>query len=144
MGLKGRPHLQLFKCDPLLPGVRKQEEVRAALLAATVFVLPSVVTARGDRDGIPVALMEAMAVGTPVVSTRVSGIPELVEHDLTGLLADERDVEGLADALQRLLTEPTLGVRLAQAARARIEAAFEIDDQAQRLLDAIQETRHGR
>lgn len=127
-----------------LPGVRKQEEVRAALLAATVFVLPSVVTARGDRDGIPVALMEAMAVGTPVVSTRVSGIPELVEHDLTGLLADERDVEGLADALQRLLTEPTLGVRLAQAARARIEAAFEIDDQAQRLLDAIQETRHGR
>ena len=127
-----------------LPGVRKQEEVRSALLGATVFVLPSVVTSRGDRDGIPVALMEAMAVGTPVVSTRVSGIPELVEHDLTGLLADEHDAVGLADALQRLLTEPALGGRLAQAARARIEAEFEIDAQAQRLLAAITEARHGR
>src|SRR6185436_14979892 len=61
-----------------LVGALPEADVRAALYGAAIFALPSVVAPSGDRDGIPVSLMEAMAAGTPVVSTRVSGIPELV------------------------------------------------------------------
>ena len=69
-----------------LVGARPQEEVRAALWRATIFTLPSQIAPTGDRDGIPVSLMEAMAAGAPVVSTRVSGIPELIEDEREGLL----------------------------------------------------------
>jgi len=118
-----------------LAGARPEPEVRAALAAASVFVLPSVVTPSGDRDGIPVSLMEAMAAGTPVVSTRVSGIPELVEDEREGLLVPERDAPALAEALARLLDDPALGARLAEAARAKVEREFDAAREAGKLLD---------
>ncbi|HXY05922.1 MAG TPA: glycosyltransferase [Burkholderiaceae bacterium] len=120
-----------------LLGARKQEEVQDALYRADVFVLPSVVSARGDRDGIPVALMEAMAAGTPVVSTRVSGIPELVEDGVTGLLADPGDANGLAEATARLLASPDLAGRLTAAARARVEKEFNVRAEAGKLHQLI-------
>jgi glycosyltransferase involved in cell wall biosynthesis len=120
-----------------LGGARKQEEVRAMLAAAGVFALPSVVTPRGDRDGIPVALMEAMACGLPVVSTRVSGIPELVRDGVTGLLADPGDPVQLADCLQRLIERPTHGAQLASRARAAVERDFDIRREASKLREAI-------
>jgi colanic acid/amylovoran biosynthesis glycosyltransferase len=123
-------HVQLL-------GARKQEEVRAMLQSASLFVLPSVVTSRGDRDGIPVALMEAMASGTPVISTRVSGIPELIEHDVTGLLATPGDAASLADAIERLLIDPSLRLRLVKAARGRVEQEFDSATEARKLYDAI-------
>jgi len=104
------------------------------LYAASIFALPSVVTTSGDRDGIPVSLMEAMAAGTPVVSTRVSGIPELIEDGREGLLVPERDALALAAALERLLDEPALGPRLALAARARVEREFDSVREAQKLM----------
>jgi glycosyltransferase involved in cell wall biosynthesis len=112
--------------------------VRQILSEASVFVLPSVVTARGDRDGIPVALMEAMAVGLPVVSTRVSGIPELVVHGVTGLLADEKDAPGLADAITRLFNDPAAAQAMAAEARRKVEQEFDVAREAQKLLDAMQ------
>jgi glycosyltransferase involved in cell wall biosynthesis len=74
-----------------------------------------------------VALMEAMAAGVPVVSTRLSGIPELVEDGVSGLLAEPGDAAGLADALARLLADPALAARLADAARTRVEALHDLE-----------------
>jgi glycosyltransferase involved in cell wall biosynthesis len=118
-----------------MTGALPQPEVRKSLYASSIFALPSVVTPAGDRDGIPVSLMEAMAAGTPSVSTRVSGIPELIGHEREGLLVPERDPKALAAALARLLDDPALGARLAQAARVKVESEFDAAKEARKLLD---------
>ena len=108
--------------------------VRRALAEADVFLLPSVTAADGDQEGIPVVLMEAMAAGPVVVSSRHSGIPELVEHDVSGLLAPERDEEALAAALARLRADAALRHRLAAAARRRVAHDFDVDRLNARLV----------
>ncbi|MBL8331299.1 MAG: glycosyltransferase [Rubrivivax sp.] len=120
-----------------LLGACPQEQVREALYASSVFVLPSVVTPQGDRDGIPVALMEAMACGVPVVSTRVSGIPELVEHGIGGLLAHPADAADLVRCIESLLAAPELGRRLAYAARRKVERDFDVAQEARKLHAAF-------
>ena len=125
-------------------GAQPQEVVRGSMNSATVFVLPSQVADDGNRDGIPVALMEAMASGCPVVSTRVSGIPELIEDSRDGILVSERDPVALADAIQRLLEEPELRARLAARARVRIEHAFDARKEATRLHGYMAEVANGR
>ncbi|MGL6291518.1 MAG: glycosyltransferase [Silanimonas sp.] len=120
-----------------LVGAKPQEAVRAALNDATVFVMPSVTTPEGNQDGIPVALMEAMATAGAVVSTAVSGIPELVNHDRTGLVVPPGDAPALADALQRLLADESLRHRLGLAARAAVAADFDARHEADRLLAQI-------
>ena len=120
-----------------LLGACKQETVREHLHAASVFALPSVVTPEGDRDGIPVALMEAMACGTPVVSTRVSGIPELIDHEINGLLAQPGDAEDLAQCLQRQLLETDQARRMAAHARRKVETEFDVAIEAQKLHAAF-------
>jgi colanic acid/amylovoran biosynthesis glycosyltransferase len=120
-----------------LLGAQKQEMVRTYLSRASMFVLPSVVTATGDRDGIPVALMEAMAVGLPVVSTRVSGIPELIAHGQCGLLAEPKDAADLSQCIEQLLLNPKLARQFALQARTVIEKEFDIAIEATKLLDAM-------
>jgi glycosyltransferase involved in cell wall biosynthesis len=115
-GLSGR--VQLL-------GARSEAEVRERLQRATVAALACVVAPNGDRDGIPVALMEAMACGTPVVSTRVGAIPELVEGG--GILVPPSDADALAAALDGLV-DPVVRQRLGVAARARIERTFRASD----------------
>lgn len=90
-----------------------------------VFILPSVTAADGDMEGIPVVLMEAMALGRPAISTLHSGIPELVLDGRTGLLAPERDVGALADAILALAEAPELRTRFGEAGRAHVETAFD-------------------
>jgi colanic acid/amylovoran biosynthesis glycosyltransferase len=124
-----------------LTGAMPQAKVRDSLYAASIFVLPSVVTDSGDRDGIPVSLMEAMAAGTPSVSTRVSGIPELIDDGQSGLLVPERDPKALARALARLLDEPALGERLAVAARAKVEREFDSAVEARKVLQLFADAR---
>jgi colanic acid/amylovoran biosynthesis glycosyltransferase len=124
-----------------LVGARPQKEVRAALSAATIFALPSLIAPSGDRDGIPVSLMEAMAAGAPVVSTRVSGIPELIEEEREGLLVPSGDSRALADALARLLDDPALRRRLAAGARAKIEREFDAAREANKLLELFAHAR---
>lgn len=92
---------------------------------ADLYVQPSVTAESGDEEGIPVSLMEAMAAGLPVVSTRHSGIPELVLHERTGLLTDEGDADGLASAIMRLRDHPALASVLAQAARRHVVLEFD-------------------
>ena len=118
-----------------LLGARPQAEVRQALGRASIFTLPSRIAPGGDRDGIPVSLMEAMAAGAPVVSTRVSGIPELVEDQSEGLLVPPQDPRALADALARLLDDGALRRRLALAARAKIVRDFDAAGEASKLLE---------
>lgn len=124
-------------------GAQPQDVVRRWMDEATVFTLPSQVADDGDRDGIPVVLMEAMASGCAVLSTRVSGIPELIDDGVDGLLVEPRDPVALADALQRLLRDDGLRRRLSTRARQCIEKRFDARKEAGRLRDHMQHALHG-
>jgi glycosyltransferase involved in cell wall biosynthesis len=108
-----------------LLGRRTSPEVRALLQECDVFVLPSVRTADGMMEGIPVALMEALASGRPAVASRLSGIPELVEDGVTGLLVPPEDPAALAAALARLAADEQLRRALADAGPRRIADGFD-------------------
>jgi len=115
-----------------LVGPRPRSEVVALVRGAAVFAAPCVVAADGDRDGLPTVLVEAMALGTPCVSTDVTGIPELLADDC-GIVVPQHDPTNLAAALERLLSDGALRVRLATRARRRVEADFDIRCTAARL-----------
>jgi glycosyltransferase involved in cell wall biosynthesis len=85
-------------------------------------------------EGIPIALMEAMAAGVPVVASRLSGIPELVRDGVSGLLVPERDPVALAAAMERLARDPALGARLADGARNVVRQEFDRGRNVQQLL----------
>lgn len=119
-------------------GSQPHEAVRAAYERASIFALPCVLAEDGDRDGLPVALLEAMASGLPVVSTSVSGIPELIDTERDGLIVPPGDVPALATALERLVTSPSLRDRIAAGARAKIEERFSIDRSAEQLMSVFE------
>lgn len=122
----------------VLAGAMPQEAVRSELRAASMFVLPSVVTRTGDRDGIPVALMEAMALGIPVVSTQVSGIPELIQDGISGHLAPPASATELAACIRRTLALSAQDrQRQCEAARRTVEEGFDISKEAARLLGSV-------
>lgn len=108
-----------------LRGAVSQDRLREIYRRAQVFALPCQVMEDGDRDGFPNVLAEAMAMGVPVVSTPISGIPEMIDDGVHGLLVEPRDAPALTLALQRLLTDADLHRRLAVAARARICERFD-------------------
>lgn len=116
-----------------------REEVLEALGSHQILMTPSVTAEDGDMEGIPVVLMEGMATGIPVVSTRHSGIPELVRHGETGLLADERDVEGLAGHLRTLLDDPSTWEAMGRRGRQVVEEEFAVDVLNEELLALLQE-----
>jgi glycosyltransferase involved in cell wall biosynthesis len=134
-GLEG--HIELLGNQP-------QDRIRAVLDAVDAVVLPSVRTPQGMMDGIPVALMEAMAAGIPVVSTNVSGIPELVVDGETGLIAPEQDATALAAALERLHRDPALARRLAAAGRRHVLRRFNLVANAARLRAQLAAAAEGR
>lgn len=107
-----------------LVGKKSQRWVRDRLSKSNVFVLAC--TNSGDLDGIPVSMMEAMAMGVPVISTSVSGIPELVRNEETGLLVPERDPKSLAAAIIRLASDPLLRQKLVDQGRMLIEQEYDI------------------
>jgi glycosyltransferase involved in cell wall biosynthesis len=101
---------------------------------ASAFVLPCIVAPDGDRDGIPNVILEAMAAAVPVISTPVSGIPEVLRDADTGLVVPEADAGAVADAIQRLLDDPALGRALGLSARAFVEEEFNLDRNIDRLV----------
>jgi glycosyltransferase involved in cell wall biosynthesis len=108
-------------------GPVSQAELLSAYRQASVFALACRVDGDGDRDGIPNVMVEAMAAGLPVVSTTVSGIPELVQDGHSGLLVGPDDPDALADAIWRLAEDPSSADRMAEAGRATVEADFDGD-----------------
>jgi len=124
-----------------LRGALAPPDARRALAKADVVALACVRSPNGDMDGIPVALMEGMAAGRPVVSTTISGIPELITDGDSGLLVEPGDPGSLAAAIRRLLEEPSLAARLAAAGARVVEERFDQATNATRLLSAIVEAR---
>ncbi|OLE25755.1 MAG: hypothetical protein AUI36_32430 [Cyanobacteria bacterium 13_1_40CM_2_61_4] len=108
----------------LLPPM-SQAELIEHYRAADLFVLACEVQGNGDRDGIPNVIVEALAMEIPVVSTRVSGIPECVEDGVNGILVPEKDPRALADGIARLLAEPELARGYGRAGRRKIESEFD-------------------
>lgn len=103
------------------------------LRRAAVLAHPSVVDRKGSVDGIPNTILEAMAVETAVVATRLSGIPEVVVPGTTGLLVEPGDAEALADALSRVLDDDALARRLGSAGRRLVAERFDIGRNVERL-----------
>ena len=130
-----------------LLGKRTHAEVFQRLAHADVFLLPSVVAAGGDMEGIPVALMEAMALGVVVIASRHSGIPELIEDGVDGLLVDERSGDQIAVALDRLAAGKIDIAGLRRRARAKVARDFNnaiLDRELEALLARIGPARVGR
>jgi glycosyltransferase involved in cell wall biosynthesis len=109
-----------------LVGAMPQDEVVQAYRRAAIFALPCIIAQDGNRDGLPTVLLEAMATGLPVVSTDVTGVPEIVDAEVNGLIVPQSDPTALADALARLLQNPELREQLALAARRKVEQAFDV------------------
>jgi glycosyltransferase involved in cell wall biosynthesis len=120
-----------------LRGACRQPEVLQAYQEHDIFVLACVVLPDGGRDGIPVVLMEAMAMQMPVISTPVSGIPELVHHGETGWIVPERDVVAIAEAITRLTADKPLRQRMGRNGRALVEREFEIRGNVTRLANVF-------
>ena len=121
-----------------LPGPMGQAELLSEYRRADALCMPCRVLAN-DRDGIPNVLVEAMAAGAPVVATRVSGIPELVDHEVNGLLVEPDDPRALADALVRLHEDRELAARVAAAGRETVQQRFDGDRLASRLAELFEE-----
>ena len=103
-----------------------QEAIPDFMKSGDIYCLPCVWASDNDVDGLPQMLMEAMSCGLPAVSTDLVGIPDLVIHEETGLLASPRDAEGLADQLARLFEDPSLASELAERGRQRVLSHFDI------------------
>jgi glycosyltransferase involved in cell wall biosynthesis len=117
--------LELGKHLTLAP-YRPQEEIRRLFQEAAVFALPCIFPLDGNVDVIPLVLQEAMAMEQPVVSTPISGIPELIQHGNNGLLVPEKDHEALAAALEALLADTELSRRLGVAGRETVRSHFDV------------------
>jgi glycosyltransferase involved in cell wall biosynthesis len=117
-----------------LLGPLPHEAVMAKYAEATIFVLPCVTGVDGDRDGIPTVILEAMAIGLPVVSTDLSGIPEAVESGTTGLLVEPGDSKALAVALEQLLGDEESRRRMGLQGRRRVVETFDSEINVKRLV----------
>jgi len=108
-----------------LVGAVDQDGVRALMGRAQVFALPCRIGEDGNRDALPTVLLEAQAAGVPIVSTPVTGIPEILDDGAAGLLVPQDDARATADAIERLLADAALRERLAAAGRARCGELFD-------------------
>lgn len=118
-----------------LPGFVSHDRMGELYTAADIFVMPSVIHASGDRDGIPNVIMEALSHRLPVVASAVSGIPEVIEDGVTGLLVPQRDPEALAEAIMALAADRDRAVALAKAGQERVRAMFDPEANTRAILD---------
>ncbi len=109
-----------------LLGAQPQDEVRRAMRRATVFALPCIVGSDGNRDALPTVILEAMAMGLPAISTRITGIPEIIDHEENGLIVEAGDYTALAHELARLLALPNQRHKMGRAARQKVSQLFDV------------------
>ncbi|RJP28763.1 MAG: glycosyltransferase [Candidatus Omnitrophota bacterium] len=116
-------------------GLQTQEQIKKLFSDASVLVQPSVMAGNGDRDGIPNVIIEAMALGVPVISTNFSGIPEVVIDKKTGILVQEKDSNELANAIENLHKDCYLTDKIIKNAREHVEKKFNIDTNVRELIE---------
>jgi colanic acid/amylovoran biosynthesis glycosyltransferase len=133
--------LGIGQCVEFL-GAQPHEVVSRQMQKARAFVQHSVETAAGDCEGTPVSILEAGAVGLPVVVTRHAGIPDVVQDGRTGFLVDEHDIAEMARRMLQLAQDAELAGRMGQAAREHVTANFSIEQSIDRLWSIIQSTLH--
>lgn len=121
-------------------GALAQTEVLALYRQADLFVLPSRISDNGDRDGLPNVLMEAQSQRLACLSTDISGIPELIEHEKTGWLVPQQDSGALGVALEKLICDPALRDQLAQAGLQRVHAHFSLEGGIDQLVEKFSQT----
>lgn len=121
-----------------LCGVKRPDEIVALMHASRAFVQHSVVTPTGDHEGTPLAVLESMAAQLPVVSTAHAGIADVVEHEVSGLLGAEHDVETMAANMVRLLRDPALAGAMGRAGRARVEGHHRVEVQVAGLQSILE------
>jgi glycosyltransferase involved in cell wall biosynthesis len=114
-------------------GPQSHDEVKKHLASATIFCVPSVEVASGASEGLGIVFLEAQAMGVPVVSFATGGIPEAVQHGVTGLLAPERDWQGLAANISLLLENRAMWQRFSEAGRTRVCELFDLKKQTAKL-----------
>ena len=120
-----------------LLGPRRQSEVRQLLASARVFALAAQREGDGGSDNLPTVIMEAMAASVAVVSTRIAGIPEMVDEGTTGTLVAEHDVAAFAAALEHLLTDAPLAVQFGESGRRSAEAKFAVQNTSAALASLL-------
>lgn len=128
----------------ILKGTVSHEQVLTAMEKASVFVLPCVQAQNGDRDATPNTLLEAMAIEVPVISTRLSAIPEMIDEDQNGLLVEPNDATALTDAITSLYHESEKAERLRKASRAKIEYNYDLFYNVQRFAELLAVSRISR
>lgn len=124
--------LHLSDCVEM-PGAATESEVRAQLAQTSVFALACVTEHDGGMDNLPTVIMEAMAAGLPVVSTPLAGVPEMVVEGKTGFLVPERNPEALAQALTKILADPSTARQLGAAGKALAQERFALQTTTQQL-----------
>jgi len=129
--------------DVTFAGAQLGAQVRQAMAEATLMVMPCVVTPEGNADGIPNVLTEAMAAGLPVISTRVSGIPELIDDGVSGRLVEQRDPIAMADAVVAMLADPALRDACAAEGRRKVEREFDVRKESAKLFGHMLEVVRG-
>jgi colanic acid/amylovoran biosynthesis glycosyltransferase len=120
-------------------GWLSSDQVRHHIQQATALCVPSITAQDGDTDGLPTVVLEAMAIGVPVIGTYQGGIAEAVEHGITGLLAQPASHGALADAIRWILDNPLSRDSMGAAARRVVHARFDAQTQSQQLEDALLE-----
>ena len=128
-----------IKNHVIFHGIKNSKEVAELIKKADILVAPSVPTKDGRREGIPVALMEGMACGIPVIASHLSGIPELISHNKNGLLTTPGDPTSLTITLLRLCLDPALRKQLGENGRQTILRDFNLYLNAKKMIQFFQE-----
>lgn len=121
-----------------LPGPMPREELISLYPQASIFVAPCVIGSDGNRDGLPTVLIEAMALNVPVISTPITGIPELVRHQETGQIVAPNAPDELASAIERALVDHTWAQEMATRGRLLVEERFDLRRNVAQLLDLFE------
>jgi colanic acid/amylovoran biosynthesis glycosyltransferase len=118
-------------------GALPQQKALEVIASRQIYLQPSIVAESGDREGTPVALIEAQMLGLPCVATRHEGIAEVVEHEVTGFLVEENDIDDMVSYMIMLLSEPELIQRMSVAAKKVVRSKYKQDAQLEKLRRVI-------